>query len=194
MRASPRRRTRRIRCEGVLFHPGALNPRHGASARAQPVRPFREAFVCIACMSVCVFTLCIHGWMKVKATTERFEFHVFIPPWKPRAWTSTRSGQGACRGAGKRMRGFGEPGCEQCSQQGVNPGSRGLGFGARGVCQAQTRKSKRADRPLDIARATRQYGSGENSAEKGVCVLCARVRTKYVIQHRTGQVAVNDYK
>ena len=51
-RASPRRRTRRIRCEGVLFHPGALNPRHGASARAQPVRPFREAFVC---MSVCLY-------------------------------------------------------------------------------------------------------------------------------------------
>ena len=52
VRASPRRRTRRIRCEGVLFHPGALNPRHGASARAQPVRPFREAFVC---MSVCLY-------------------------------------------------------------------------------------------------------------------------------------------
>ena len=79
-------------------------------------------------MSVCVLTMLIHGWMKVKATTERFEFHVFIPPWKPRAWTSTRSGQGACRGAGKRMRGFGEPGCEQCSQQGVNPGSRALEF------------------------------------------------------------------
>ena len=70
-RASPRRRTRRIRCEGVLFHPGALNPRHGASARAQPVRPFREAFVCMsvclyvgmfrsACRQCCLCTLSVH--------------------------------------------------------------------------------------------------------------------------------------